>query len=397
MWPRERTVRSGFLRSLIAGVIWYLLLHLVFLVGFGLTKTDQPNVSPVRPEVVHVVDTFDSGFYKEIANYGYTGTGSSKHLAFYPLYPLLLRIGQVFTLHMIDIRVVAFLLNGFFVSLTAGVLYLIGSRLKIPNPIYVVLFWLFFPWTIFTGALYTEALFCFLVSMVVLLTLNRQWLAAAITAGFASFTRLPGVMLGVLVLFEYLRQVDWPTISSSSKDCVKSLGNTLVIATFSFLGLMCWLGYQWVVFGSPFAFQDAYKTLWSYHVFSFNIVSPLAESTNSAIRGLLSKNIEAELFEVGSWVFACAIGLLSLIAKLKIPKGWYLFLALSLVLLLLNSNTVSINRYVVPIMVIYPMGIMLVNRLKPWFRTPIVCIYLIASLILQIGMAIRLVNFAWVG
>jgi dolichyl-phosphate beta-glucosyltransferase len=398
--PNKRVVRTGVLKSILLGVIWYTLLHLVFLGGFGVVGTDQPNVSPVRPGVVQAVDTFDSPFYKEIAEYGYKGTGSIKHLAFYPLYPALLRIGQVLTLHSLDIRTVAFLLNGFFVAATAGILYLIGSRLKIPRPIFVVLAWLLFPWAMFLGAMYTEALFCFLVASAVLLLLKKNWYGAAIIACLASFSRLPGTLVGVLVVFEFLRQVALPAFSHT-KTKEHGLGRIFITAIFlsaiSFSGLICWLGYQWVAFGSPFAFQEAYRTLWSYQVFSPNIIAPLTESTRIAFNGLLHKNIEAELFEVGAWMFAFVIGILAMISRLKIPKGWYLFIVLNLVLVLLNSNTVSVNRYILPIMILYPMFIMLAYKLPSWLRNITIYGFFVSCLLVQILMAIRLVNFAWVG
>lgn len=399
--PVKRTVRIGFFKSILVGVVWYTLLHLIFLGGFGVVGTDQPNVTPTRPGIMNAVDTFDSPFYMEIAEHGYTGTGSVKHLAFYPLYPALLHTGQALTLYALDIRVVAFLLNGFFVALTAGILYLIGSRLKIPRPMYVVLTWLFSPWAMFLGALYTEALFCFLVVAAVFLLLKKQWYGAAIVAGLASFTRLPGILVGAVVVFEFMRQVGWSAIfrqaKSSAQSRERSITAALLLGLISFSGLVSWLGYQWIVFGSPFAFQEAYKILWSYQVFSPNILTPLVESTRTAIQGLLHMNIEAELFEVGTWGFAFVIGLLAAITRLKIPKGWYVFIGLNLVFILLNSNTVSVNRYILPVMVLYPMGIMLAYKLKPWLRTVAIYGYFAACLFVQVFMALRLVNFAWVG
>lgn len=398
--PDKLAVRIGFFKGVLVGLVWYVLLHLVFLGGFGVVGTDQPNVKPVRPGIMQAVDTFDSAFYKEIAELGYKGTGSIKHLAFYPLYPALLRIGQVLTFHTLDIRTVAFILNGLFVATTAGILYLIGSRLKIPRPMFVVLAWLLFPWAMFLGALYTEALFCFLVASTLLLLLDERWYWAAIVAGLASFSRLPGALVGVLVIFEFLRRVVWPAFSQT-KTKERGLKRILITALFlsaiSFSGLVCWLGYQWVAFGSPFAFQEAYKTLWSYQVFSPNIIAPLTESTRIAFTGLLHKNIEAELFEVGAWMFAFVIGILALTSRQKVPSGWYLFIALNLVLVLLNSNTVSVNRYILPIMVLYPMFIMLVYKLPSWLRTITLYSFFASCLLVQIFMAIRLVNFAWVG
>lgn len=396
----KRAIRTGFFKSMLLGFSWYVLLHLVFLSGFGAVGTDQPNVNPTRPGIMQAVYTFDSPFYKEIAELGYKGTGSIKHLAFYPLYPTLLHIGQTLTFHTLDIRTVAFLLNGLFVVATAGILYLIGSRLKIPRPKFVVLAWLLFPWAMFLGALYTEALFCFLVASTLLLLLNKRWYWAALVAGLASFSRLPGTLVGVLVVFEFLRQVALPALGQR-RTKERGLGQisitALLLSAISFSGLICWLGYQWLAFGSPFAFQEAYKTLWSYQVFSPNIIAPLTESTRIAFNGLLHKNIEAELFEVGAWVLAFVIGILALISRLKIPKGWYIFIALNLVLVLLNSNTVSVNRYILPIMVLYPMFIMLVYKLPSWLRIITLYGFLTSCLLVQIFMAIRLVNFAWVG
>jgi hypothetical protein len=390
-------LRSGYRRSALIGLGWYLLLHIVFVVGFGVIQSDQPNVDPDRPHILQAVKTFDSPFYEEIAEDGYKNGNSITHLAFYPLYPAILHMLSVLSLQAVDVRVISFVLNGLFVMATASVVYLVSVRLKLRHPTLVVLAWLLFPWSVFMGAIYTEALFCLLVATVLLLVLKNNWYLAALVAGLASATRLPGILLGFLVVFEFSRQVLLPRLIQNKLD-INNMLKAILLTVLSSLGLASWLGYQWIAFGSPFAFQEAYRILWTYHVFSLNILAPLVESGHVAIQGLVHKNIESELFEVGSWLFAFSILIASVVLRLRVAVGWLLFIALNLTLIILNSNTVSINRYILPILPIFILLIMLIERVPVgWVRKCLFIFYFIACVAIQLVMAIRLVNFAWVG
>jgi hypothetical protein len=153
---------------------------------------------------------WDTEWYVDIARRGYAwkkAAGTSP-TAFFPLYPLLIRLGVLVT-HR-SYGVVALGLSN--LSFLAALLYLwrltaweIGSRAAGRTILYTATF----PTALFFFAGYTESLFLFLTVASFFHLRRRDWLLAGIFGALASATRVTGVLLFLPLAYEYARSCNF--------------------------------------------------------------------------------------------------------------------------------------------------------------------------------------------
>jgi hypothetical protein len=141
---------------------------------------------------------WDAGNFLDVAQHGYTGENIA---AFYPLYPLLLRVtGDVFGGHP---ALAGFLLS-FPVTLAMFAFFHALARRHVDEQAAdrAVLYLALFPYAFFLTALYSESLFLLLAVGAFLAADRRRFLAAGVLAGCAMLTRPvgPAVLAGVAVL-----------------------------------------------------------------------------------------------------------------------------------------------------------------------------------------------------
>lgn len=142
------------------------------------------------------VDRFDAAYYLDIAAHGY-GSFSSGKVAFFPLYPALIRL---FT-------------PVFVTPVVAGVVVSLGALLLALVLLYrltelelgpraaraTVLLLAFAPVSFFFGAVYTESLFLMLSVGAVLAARRDRWALACALGALATLTRPTGVLLALLL------------------------------------------------------------------------------------------------------------------------------------------------------------------------------------------------------
>lgn len=144
---------------------------------------------------------FDGFHYAKIARDGY----QYLQQAFFPFYPATIRFFQkVFG---------SFIVAGLFVSNISFLLFLLTFwRLLKEEEIgeevikKTLLFLVLFPTSFYFVSLYTESLFLFLAVLSFYFARRRNFLAAGLVAGLASYTRLIGVLLFPALLVEYYQQ-----------------------------------------------------------------------------------------------------------------------------------------------------------------------------------------------
>jgi hypothetical protein len=195
---------------------------------------------------------WDSLHYWEIATSGYTFDGVAwPTIAFFPLYPLLIRLLLSFAAG-----------NATIAALGISNLALLGAVLLMYDVLAhevgrvaayrSVLLLLIFPTSFYLGAGYAEALALLLTAASVwALRRKRWWLAGA--AGFLlALTRVPGVMVAPALACAYLQFHDWKW---------RSLFRLPFLAVLlPPLGLASFMVYQWSSFGTPFAFLLAQQS-----------------------------------------------------------------------------------------------------------------------------------------
>src|SRR5581483_9198055 len=200
---------------------------------------------------------WDAEHYLGIAQQGYSGFEP----AFFPLYPLLIRIVTTLT--------GSHLIAGLIVSNTAGffaLLYLyklVAHEYNRQVAQRAVFYVSIFPTAIFFSAVYSESLFLFLTVGSFYYVRERAWIKAGLFGFFAALTRSEGVLLAVPFLIEWLvafREGGREFARYWFDDIVKPLVGMALVP----LGLGVYMAYLWVLTGDPLRFSHV-QTHWDRH------------------------------------------------------------------------------------------------------------------------------------
>lgn len=141
---------------------------------------------------------WDGYHYARIAHHGYGDVGDPGISAFFPLYPLIMRIaGEPFGAESImDYQIVGVIVGWIIFLFSTYVCALMFREYFSEDTARIMmLLWLFSPFAFFISAAYTEGLFFMLVALCFIFLRKEKFWWAAIVAAFASATRLTGVAL----------------------------------------------------------------------------------------------------------------------------------------------------------------------------------------------------------
>ncbi|MDQ5940830.1 MAG: hypothetical protein QG632_556, partial [Candidatus Dependentiae bacterium] len=236
-----------------------------FIVVSIIHQPGNPEFNP--PVVTGLIGSvkWDGIYYLEIAKNGYDTSGSNS--AFYPAYPLLL--GAVSKLGM-GFSAAAHIINAAALILAAQGVYLLSLLVtkKRRIALLAVLAWLAFPAAHFFIAFYTEALFSALVVWALYFLLRKQYIWAGVLAGLASGTRGTGVVLGAVILFQYLADKGWSW---------RKIDWQILAVPISFSGIAAyWLWIYSTTNVLPWVFfSGLYAKFWPYMRFEPNIIKTL--------------------------------------------------------------------------------------------------------------------------
>jgi hypothetical protein len=185
---------------------------------------------------------FDGEHYLRIAQFGYTTISGQSQYAFFPLFPLLIKIiGTVTSNYYLAAHTVVAL------SLLGFVYYLKKWLDQLSYPALPVLgHALVFPGSIFLLSIYTEPLFLFLTVLSFWLVEQKSYGRAAVVTALATATRVNGIFLALYLLASML--------TSSVK---LSLKNIVVNVLTSLLGLFGYMTFLYFQTGNPLAFFTA--------------------------------------------------------------------------------------------------------------------------------------------
>ena len=221
-WPvRDIMVPFFFSRAALIIVAWlglhFLHVHLygpkweVGDDGFGHHVTE--HLSPTAYPLINMWSRWDAGWYLSIAQNGYSfAPGKQSNVAFFPLYPYLIRLVH----YVIPLsRDVGWLLVAIIVSNSALIIALIYLyklvRLDFDRSTSAraVLYLCLFPTTLFLSAVYSESLFLASVVGSFYYARVEKWFLAGCIAAAAALCRSPGVLIIIPLAFEYLSQKEF--------------------------------------------------------------------------------------------------------------------------------------------------------------------------------------------
>ena len=200
---------------------------LLALVGVVTTYYLMPLINPNQPipaiapwindfpgMLWRMWDRFDSGWYLSLAANGYQNAASigpnlQSNWAFFPLYPVLIRIGAYpFGGSYETMRTMGLVIATFFTFVAAVYLYkLTAMELGESTASRAVLFLGLYPMSIYLWAVDPEAVFLALLLASFYYARRRGWLIAGVLGGLAALTRPEGLLLFPILGWEYWQAV----------------------------------------------------------------------------------------------------------------------------------------------------------------------------------------------
>ncbi len=205
-------------------------------------------------------DTFaryDSGWYYGIASNGYAFVeGGRSNLAFFPLYPMLMRAGGLLLGgHQPD-----FYFAGIVVSwVSFGVAMVLLYRLALldmsrEHAARAVLYAALFPAAYFFGVVYSESLFLMSLLGAALAIRQGRWGWAALAGAAMTATRVNGVMLVPALIW-----MAWQSAPAGPQR-----RRLLAAAAASTMGIALYCVYNYALSGNPLEWYDSIQR-WGYH------------------------------------------------------------------------------------------------------------------------------------
>ena len=290
---------------------------------------------------------WDAVHYLNIATLGYQGTD----MAFFPLYPLLIRIvGSLAGNHLIAGLLIS---NA---SFFFGLLFLYKlleheyDRAVARRAIFYVSI---FPTSVYFTAVYTESLFFMLTVAAFYYMRSREWWVAGIVGFFAALTRVEGVLLIVPFVIEWATQERPP----------RPRLYDLIAGALIPLGLAIYMAYLWVLRADPLYFSHV-QIHWNRHlappwVSLANAFGKLAHHAGALLVANQSLEIAFTLLMIG----------VLLAGWHSLRPSYIAYMALSILVPMSTSNLMSMPRFA---LVLFPMFAILARwGDRPWVNNVI--------------------------
>lgn len=335
--------------SLIVAVGWQLIMTVIGVI-ITVSLTSVPANEAVLGHTMH----WDANWYQHIILTAYGSEANPASPAFYPLFPLLAGGLSWLTFGLIGPAAAGLLINTAALWLALLALLRILKHFSVNKSgqtIGLALF-LAFPSAFFMHVFYSEAVFIAIGFWAYLFALQRRWWATGLLLAILTAARLPSLLFVALCGLEFLRAYKW--------NIKKALNLQALWFLLAPVGLLLYGLYLFIVRGDFLAMFHAYSLTndWSYQVFSLNIIGTIGDTITS----ILNKLTGGEFFYIDftnqllplltlALLITCSIYVLIRLKKDGMPLG--VFGILAAVLFTLNSNVVSVHRYILPCIVIF--------------------------------------------
>jgi hypothetical protein len=217
---------------------------------------------------------WDAGWYIGIVGNGYSFTGEGGSVAFFPVFPLLVRAMAWLTgdLWLAAVLVTNLMALGAMLFLFRLTEELWGER---PAAVRATLYLAVYPTALFLSAVYTESTFLFFAVGAYYFARRRAWPAAALLAMLAAATRVVGIVLPFMLLLEWASGHGWTVTGGfwpgKAGAAWRGLGQglrrdwgALLWLALTPLALLSWMLFLQTQFGDPLAFSSAQQE-WARH------------------------------------------------------------------------------------------------------------------------------------
>ena len=291
---------------------------------------------------------WDSRWYMLIVKSGYYYIpGEESSVAFFPLYPMLVKI---FALIFDNPILIGFIISNLALVLAATYLYKL-IMLDFPDPkiaLKTVFYMLIFPVSFFFSIFYTEGLFLFLVVSSFYYARKRLWLRASILGFFLALTRAVGVFILVPFLIEYLN-IDFKSFKINLKTIKKDLLYLLLIPA----GLFTYMFYLSIKFNDALAY--------------IHIQSAWGKGFTSIFKTVSSIKYYSPFYNIiflGSIIFALLLVIYLIYFRVRI--SYIVYASLLLFLYLSTGRLDSLPRFIGVLFPLYLGMSLLANKKEFW-------------------------------
>ena len=327
---------------------------------------------------------WDTGFFLSIAmdGYYYPVTEGYPSVPFFPLLPLLMRLGVIFTG---DLLLAGLLASNAALLAASLLLYRLADAEWGPAVAgRAVWYLLIFPTSFFGSALYSESLFLFCAIGSLVLARRGAWESAGRLGALGALSRLLGILIAPMLLAEWWLQRR-RRLPPDRPPAWAVLAPAIVL-----LGTGAYMLYLWRTFGDPLAFAHASAEWGRVPSSPLAAVAGLFQRPADGWRiGLLSGRIPLD-----NWIdLAVALFFLALGGVLLLQRRWSegLFVTLGTFIPFCSGLLMSQRRYV---WVLFPAFILLAR----WGGRPWVDRAITALSLLGLGLFTAMfANWYWVG
>ncbi|MCB9419008.1 MAG: hypothetical protein H6667_04350 [Ardenticatenaceae bacterium] len=387
-WPKQIVIARWIWLPMLLSVVTRLGIALIAYLSVPLIN-DSTATPPyhLRGTENVLLDVFgsrwDTGFYISIVEEGYKFEGVPlPSVAFFPLLPLLMRG----VLPLVGDAAVAGILVSNLALLLAAILFyrLVAEAYDAATADRAVWYLLIFPTAFFGTAIYSESLFLLTAIGAWHSARHGRWGVAAIFAAAAGLTRLVGVIVIPLMLWEW-----WGQMRGMVDEQRPSL-ITLPAVFAPLAGLGAFMAYLWRVFGDPLAFVHG-AAAWERQPQS--IFLTLAELLQRPAGGWGTAVLAGQI-HIDNWLdwgLAMLFLVLGLFLLSKKRYGEAAFVLLGVLIPLNSGLLMSLRRYV---WVLFPAFILLAQ----WGKRPSIDKFITTFSLLGLALFTALfANGYWVG
>ncbi|MEO0804360.1 MAG: mannosyltransferase family protein [Cyanobacteria bacterium J06642_2] len=242
LWPTDRFLR----RVIIASVLYQIGLSLAIIFCACSLYSDLTWI-----QLKNLLSAWDGGHYLYLARYGYQTSGDeATFIAFYPLYPWLIRLTSQI-LPNEHLAAVSVTILGSIVGHVAFAYYLLKTGCN-RSQIWRILCLLFLtPISVYFSMIYTEGMFLAETALCLLALRCDRYAWAAGFGLMASATRLVGILSIVPFISRFIETQRW-----------RSHWQSILWVCLIPLGYGIYLYLNWKFFGDPFHYRGVLGAHW---------------------------------------------------------------------------------------------------------------------------------------
>jgi len=303
-------------------------------------------------DVTRYFGYWDSAWYLQVATQGYPthlvpAPGQTNH-AFFPLYPLLIRLGHSLT--GLGALKVGIAINLVAAGLAMAVIWLLMERLVDDTAATrTVILLSFFPWAFIFSFAYSEGLLLLFSSVCLLALLEERWAIAGVAALLAGAERPDGILLALPCAWAALVAIrdrkEW---------------KALLAPALSPWGLVAFFVYLWVHTGDVLANVHARAHGWQTSGIGLNVSAGLKSISVWLHNPGINPNYPGSLLSIVLFVVA-----LVLMARWRPPAILWLYTVPVVILGIVFDTFASLPRFA---LAAFPLLAAVARPVKgPWF------------------------------